>query len=158
MDRTLPDAAGHQRKQTGARDSTPRVVVVRARRLRSRRGARPPPAGRGAEGWGAAGGGGGAGADVVVGDLVDDLARAVEHGDGVAVVCSEIGVLPGGGDSDRGCVFERHTIGPAFVHRRLTRNNLVYVVDVVGMDLLDGTRLALECKGSERWLRWEPLR
>ncbi len=34
--------------------------------------------------------------------------------------------------------FERHTIGPAFVHRRLTRNNLVYVVDVVGMDLVDG--------------------
>lgn len=29
---------------------------------------------------------------------------------------------------------------------------------LIGMDLLDGTRLAMECRGSERWLRWEPLR
>lgn len=28
---------------------------------------------------------------------------------------------------------------------------------LVGMDLLDGTRLALEWRGRDRWLRWEPL-
>jgi predicted aspartyl protease len=28
---------------------------------------------------------------------------------------------------------------------------------LIGMDLLDGTRLSLECGPSGRWLRWEPL-
>lgn len=28
---------------------------------------------------------------------------------------------------------------------------------LVGLDLLDGTRLAMELSGTDRWLRWEPL-
>ncbi len=28
---------------------------------------------------------------------------------------------------------------------------------LVGMDLLEGTRLALEWRAGERWLRWEPI-
>ncbi len=45
--------------------------------------------------------------------------------------------------------FERHTIGISFAHRRLTRNNLVFVIDVMGMDLPDGQSYFKQLENSQ---------